>query len=218
MKKIASLVLFAFSVATANSVLAADQGAYVGLGLGQAKHTPNSSDFDPTPLSYASRDTKVTAYKLFAGYQFNKYFGVEGAYTNLGKSQGTLNGRINGSAVSLHYDYEAYAVSLAAVGSLPIGGTGLSLIGKLGGTMNYANQLAKAEPSLSLVAPAYNGYPKEHTNKPDLFFGAGLKYAFSDAVGLRLEYENFGEFGGTGYTDTRRNKIDLLSVGVEYKF
>ncbi|MFZ2989552.1 MAG: flagellar motor protein MotB, partial [Ideonella sp.] len=49
-----------------------------------------------------SRDEKATGYRVFGGYQFNRYFGLEAGYFNLGKfgmkantvPAGTLDGQV----------------------------------------------------------------------------------------------------------------------------
>lgn len=78
---------------------------YAGAGIGAAK-----------------TDTKETSYKLFGGFQFNPTWGLEAAYTDLGKYRGA--------------NFEA--ASLAGTATFPLNET-WSLMGKLGASSNRSH-------------------------------------------------------------------------------
>jgi OOP family OmpA-OmpF porin len=95
---------------------AQDQGFYVGANFGQSK----AKDFC---AGTTSCDDSDTALSIFGGYQFNKNFGVEIAYTDLGK--------FSGSAPGITATVEATGFEFSAVGIFPINPQ-WSLYGKLG--------------------------------------------------------------------------------------
>lgn len=78
---------------------------YAGAGIGAAK-----------------TDTNQTSYKLFGGFQFNPTWGLEAAYTDLGKYNGA--------------NFEA--ASLAGTGTFPLNES-WSLLGKLGASSNRSH-------------------------------------------------------------------------------
>lgn len=78
---------------------------YLGAGVGQA-HT----------------DSNETSWKLYAGYQFTPVWGLELAYTDLGRYTGA----------------NIESQSLAVTGTLPLADR-WSLLGKLGGTSNRSH-------------------------------------------------------------------------------
>ncbi|HEU5282508.1 MAG TPA: outer membrane beta-barrel protein, partial [Burkholderiales bacterium] len=58
-----------------------EAGFYVGGGIGQSE-LKDACDGDG--LTVTDCDDTDTAWKLFAGYWFNKYFAVEGGYIDFG--------------------------------------------------------------------------------------------------------------------------------------
>lgn len=93
------------------SSLAAAQQSYVGIGAGQ-------SDTDGTS------DSRDTAYKLFAGYDFNRNWAVEGGWADLGKPTWQTRG-----------ERRETSWFLAGKGALPINDR-FDLFAKLGAAWN----------------------------------------------------------------------------------
>jgi opacity protein-like surface antigen len=81
---------------------------------------------------------------------------------------------------------------VSGVGSMPLG-ENVSVYGKLG--------VLQEEPQLNL------GIPGSGT---DLTYGLGLKYQFTNDLGLRFEWQRFN--GGSPFDD------DVLSGGLRYSF
>src|SRR5687768_10080042 len=73
-----------------------NNGFYAGTGAGQSY------------VDEANYDDEDTAFSVFGGYQFNRYFGLEGGYVDFGKLESEGVGR----------DLEANSVYLTAVGSV----------------------------------------------------------------------------------------------------
>jgi OmpA-OmpF porin, OOP family len=176
----------------------ADTGGYLGLGFGQSNIKLNSTDF-----SYLrTKDETGDAFKIYGGQQFNKNLAVEIGYANLGKATGT--GTL-GSAITSD-SYEASALSVAAVGLLPLGDNGFSFLGMAGLSVNMIQD--------KYVFGNISG--TETKSKTDFYYGVGAKYAINKNFAVRVQYENFGEAGDEG--QLTRSKLDLTSLNVEYKF
>jgi hypothetical protein len=65
---------------------AANQGAYAGLGLGVDKVHVG----DVSPAFYNKHDTQLAG-RVFGGYNFNEYVGVEAGYNAFGTTKQTVN-------------------------------------------------------------------------------------------------------------------------------
>lgn len=75
-------------VLAAGTALAADHKFYLGLDAGQAH-------FDPTEIfdnAVQSKDDQSTSYTVKVGYRFNRFFALEGGYTDLGDYDARLLG------------------------------------------------------------------------------------------------------------------------------
>jgi OOP family OmpA-OmpF porin len=145
-------------------------------------------------------DERDLGYKLFGGYQFNKYFALEGGYFNLGKfdyavssDEGTLGGNI-----------KVMGLNLDAVAILPITEK-FSAFGRMGA--NYA----QAKDYFHATGTIDNNPQEKALNYK---VGAGLQYALTDALGIRLEAERYRINDAVG----NDGDIDLYSVGLTYRF
>lgn len=159
---------------------------YGGLSVGQSNSQINEQTtsntlrgFAQTPLSMGT-DRDDAAYKLFGGYQFNRNFGVELGYFNLGKfsyaatmPSGPLNGR-----------YEIEGANLDLVGTMPLSQR-WSLQGRIGA------QWAETRGSFSGAGllPATPGTRTQQDTNAKV--GLGLQYEISPSVLLRGEAERY---------------------------
>ncbi len=142
--------------AAAFGAQAADKGFYAGAGVGQSF------------VDEGNYDDEDTAFSLFGGYQFNRYFGLEAGYADFGK----LEPRGNGP------ELEASSVYLTAVGTVPI-------------TDNFS-AYAKAgfqRWDIDTVIPSVVGNTDDSGTDPT--YGVGVQYRFTDHVALRGEYSRF---------------------------
>ena len=176
--------LFAVSQASA-------QGFYIGGSVGQS----DMDDGNTTGLiTSGSVDGSDTGYKIFGGYEFNKHFGLELAYVDLGKASysGTFFGApVTGGTV------ETWGLNFSAVGTLPLG-SNFALFGKVG----FFTWESKASDVTGGVP--FSG----KDDGTDVSYGLGASYNFTKNFGIRAEWERFKAVGD----------IDLLSIGVVYKF
>ncbi|WP_454828946.1 outer membrane beta-barrel protein [Pseudoxanthomonas wuyuanensis] len=135
---------------------AEDQGFYAGAGAGQSL------------VDEGSYDDEDTAFSVFGGYQFNRYFGLEGGYADLGSLESDGVGR----------DLEASSAYLTAVGTLPF-------TEKFSGYAKAGFQ----RWDLDTGVPAVTGTGDDSGTDPT--YGVGLQYRFNDNVALRGEYSRF---------------------------
>jgi len=187
-----------------------DSGWYGGINIGQSRAIIDDGKVTSSLLSggftttLITNDDHGTGYKLYGGYQFNRYFSLEGGYFDLGKfgftattqPPGTLSGNI-----------KLKGVNIDAVGTLPIT-ENLSAFGRVG--LDYA----KASDSFTGTGFVDVPNPNPSTHAVNYKFGLGLQYAFTEFLGMRVEAERYR------INDAVSNKgdIDLFSVGLVYRF
>ena len=124
---------------------------YGGFGVGRS-----DSNLDGVVI-----DNKDRAWKGFGGYQFNRYFAVEGGFIDLGRT--TTPGA----------SLDSKALHASAVGSLPLTEQ-FALTGKAG--------LARTETEFSTGGSDQNTEPT---------YGLGLRYDFTRQLGIRGEWERY---------------------------
>lgn len=179
---------------------AQDAGFYAGIAFGR-------SDFkDACAGVPIACDDADTAWKLFGGYQFNKYLGAEFGYVDLGKA--SANGTILGAAASA--TAKAKGWELLGVGTLPFSDK-FSAYGKAG-LFRW-----DADVSATAVIPGFApAAVSASDNGTDVTFGLGLKYDHTKNIGVRLEWQRYKDVGNDATTG--KSDVDLLSVGIVFKF
>ena len=174
---------------------AAQTSCYVGGSLSKAE-SKDTACFMPSPQFTCDRKGEL-AWSAFAGLMFNKYFGVEGGYHNLGKivevaddstgDRGWVRTRMG---------------EVVAIGAFPIGDS-FSIYAKGGGY--YAKSTLTAS-----FAPSAESTTKQWT------FGAGAAWDVFKHAGLRAEYQRFNNVGGQEIG--LRTDVDVMSLGAYIKF
>lgn len=129
-------------------------GFYIGAGAGQS--FVDEGDYDD----------EDTAFSVFGGYQFNRYFGLETGYVDFGELEPTGAGR----------SLEANSVYLTAVGTVPF-------------TENFSGY-AKAGFQRWDLDTTIPGLADDDSGS-DPTYGLGLQYRFNDRFALRGEYSRF---------------------------
>ncbi len=158
---------------------------YAGFGFGQSKYGS---------VAATSANTNTEGWKVYTGYQFNKYLGVEGGYSNLNDMTAT-----NGTTRT---EIESEAWSLAAVGSYPLTDK-LSVTGKLGAAYVLTNTDTKVGAAVA-TRSGEDGY------QPN--YGVGVSYALLDNFKLRAEWERFE------LDDVAADHVDLMTAGFSVAF
>lgn len=201
---VSALILLAIC---STSAMAEGGKFYAAIDLGQTKAVDSWNcikDF-PFPSDWTCKDT-AGAVRIAGGYQFTQMFGMEVSYADFGtlENSGSLPYPWVGIN-SVKYKISGYA--LHATATLPINDS-FSLLGKLG--------IARSKGEISATSintPSFNVNDTSSSTKAS--FGVGAKYAFSDQVDFRVQYD---KFGAGGDSNVGRARFDLLSAGAVYKF
>jgi OOP family OmpA-OmpF porin len=165
---------------------------YVGGSVGQSSAKDACNDVGGAGVSCDDTDT---AFRVFGGYMFNKNFGAELGYADLGKAEASAAG-FNASIKSKAWD-------LMVVGSLPVADK-FSLYGKIG--FYFANT------DFSTNIPGISGESKSNN---DLTYAIGAQYDFNKNLGIRGEWQRYSSVGGG---DIGKSDVDVIGVGVVYRF
>ncbi len=132
-------------------------GAYIGLGAGSADYDGN--------LFHVDVDDDDLGWKIFGGYRFNRFLGLEAAWLDLGE----VSGR--------NYKVETTGFSFQGVASLPMGPV-FSAFAKLGAiAWKQDNRVIGQNRDRSGTDVSWG-------------FGGQLRL-FDNRLGIRLEWERF---------------------------
>lgn len=219
MKKIVKLSIATVSLAImASQAHAANTGAYVGLGAGASTlNTPSENIIigEDAKLYKQSHHRTNYAGRVFAGYNFNQYVGVEAGATKYGTAS-YINKTIATPAVKGTQHYSMAAADLVAKAYLPIGESGFNVYALGGAALvqsvntgkvyNDNKEVEKATVSTThtLLAPKV---------------GVGANYAIPNTnVSTGLEWNRV--FGKT--VDVNMNNTvpsaDMYALTVSYNF
>ena len=190
--------------------MADSSGWYIGANVGQSRATIDNARITNGLLesglattSMSDRD-RNTGFKFFGGYQFNRYFALEGGYFDLGKfgftSMTLPSGSLNGNIRLRGLDFDV-------VGFLPITEK-LSAFGRVGLIYAQARDNFTGTGAVNVLVPN----PSQRATNYE--FGVGLQYALTQSLGMRLEAERYRISDAVG----NKGDIDLLSVGLIYRF
>lgn len=194
---------------------ASDSYSYLGLGGGQTRAQVDEQRITNSVLvqppggftSYGiSGDRRDTAYKVFGGYQFNRYWALEGGYFNLGK-QNFTNSTL--PAGNLRADLRTQGLNADVVLTLPIT-ENFSALARAGGT--WARTRTQFTTDGAAVLNSSNVSPSER--KVNHKLGVGVQYAFTPGVMLRGEAERYRISDAVG----GRGNTNLYSVSLVFPF
>jgi OOP family OmpA-OmpF porin len=163
--------------------------AYGGVGVGYTRNKLECGGF--------ACDRDDTGYKIFGGYNFHPYFGVEAAYVDLGKASasvpttaGTLFGEVSTQGPAI------FAVAKAEDATWKV-------FGKLG----FAFMNTEVKASLGSLSASEDD---THTNPA---WGLGIGWKVSRNILVQVEYERFrSELSG------EKSWVEFTSLGVVYNF
>ncbi len=186
MKKILFAVIAA-SAALSSISIAHAEGAYAGAGAVASRYSFNEPGTDQS-------GNKVSG-KLFAGYEFDKTWGVEAGYTDFGSKSFTFNGSNGASQVAT----DSHAFYVAAKATAPINEQ-FSVFGKLGVASTHDNISGDVQSNF------------QGDSKTGLYASIGGQYAINKNVALTAELEHYGQSADFG------RKADALAFGARYSF
>ncbi|MBA3057850.1 MAG: outer membrane beta-barrel protein [Gammaproteobacteria bacterium] len=210
--------LMALAVMASPLASADDTGWYLGANVGQsgaviddAKITSNllGGGFSGVTIS---DDDRSTGYKIFGGYQYNKYLAVEAGYFDLGKFGFTANASSPGTLGTLNTgtltgELKVKGLNLDLVGTMPLTDK-FSVFGRAGVTY------AQTDDAFTGTGSVHVFNPNPSTKDTNYKFGVGMQYAFTPALAMRAEVERYRINDAVG----NKGDIDLVSLGLIYRF
>jgi OmpA-OmpF porin, OOP family len=190
--------------------MADDAGWYAGGNAGESLATIDNARItsgllnDGFGVTSIKDDDHHFGYKLFGGYQFNRYLALEGGYFDLGQFGYTANtvppGAMTGNA-------KFSGMNLDAIGILPLTEK-FAAFGRFGYDYTYTRDRFAGYGAV--IVPQ----PSRSDDSSNYKFGFGLQYAFTRSFDMRLEAERYRVNDAVG----NRGDIDLISVGLLYRF
>jgi len=190
------LVVMGFlAAAAAGPAAAQDRGIYLGGSWGQAEYADTCDDL---ALVGGCKDND-NGFRLFAGYQFNRNFGLELGYADLGvvRAEGTFLG------TPTRFVAETTGFDLTGVVSFTVVDR-LSLFGRLGAY----RMRTKVDLNLGGVDS------RDGETNGGLTYGLGLGYGLG-ILGVRVEWQRYDNVGGGS---TGEDTVDFFSIGALLKF
>ncbi|HEV3008460.1 MAG TPA: outer membrane beta-barrel protein [Burkholderiales bacterium] len=173
-----------------------DSGLYLGGSLGYSQYK------DSCKMLIVPCDGNDTAWRAFAGYQFNRYVALEAGFANLGEVTGSgifNTGTPGNFSVAVDEAWDLTAVFLIPVTSRL---SGLARVG-----------MYRARTTIDV---SNEGFPDIHeagTNS-GFSYGAGAEFRLGP-IGLRAEWQRYEN---VGVAATGEDDIDVLSLGLLLRF
>lgn len=180
------LALIAATLFAAQAAMAGD--IYVGAGVGQSRL---HADFDGLNV-----DNKDTAGKLLIGNQFNKNFGVEASYFDLG-------------------DFTASTKAGRKYASVGARGLGLDLVATLPVTERFAVLGRLGVTRTRVDGELFND--RAHKNVTEPKAGLGLQYKLTPNLALRGEYEVYRS-NVKAFNTEAKSHVNMASASLVYTF
>lgn len=210
-KSFLALALLALTLVGAPAFAA---GPYI---IGQV----GKSDIDAGKGTFAdSLDDTDTYFGIGVGFQVSQNLAFEVGYHNFGKIEADYGGVFTDGFADGTESVELDSVSVAAVGTLPIGPS-VGLYGKVG------LDLWNAEWKDRYREDSPEGYLSQSDTASDdgadIFFAAGANFYLSEYSSIFIEYQvhqfdvSTEAYGGNESVDLDVD-VDTLSVGINYSF
>lgn len=155
---------------------------YAGIGFGEAHWRPGC------PSSVTDCDDANPALRAFAGYQVNRIFSAEVAFSNLGKASGTNS------------DIKGHAWEASGLAAWPVWRE-VSVFGRLGiyrGVVKGGGLFA--------------GHTETNYGAT---YGLGVQADFTQNLGARLEWQAYPGIGGSTIID---NDIQAITLSALWRF
>lgn len=166
-----------------------DSSWYIGGSVGQSAQTD-------TCFFGASCDGTDTAYRAFAGYQFNRYLALELGYGDLGTAS------ISTAGITQSFGVKAYDV--VVLGILPVAER-LDVYGKFG-----------AYRATTDFSSNFPGVPNQSVDNNGPVYGVGVQYDVTGNLGVRAEWVQYARTGNNGFIGT--SDVEVTGIGVLWRF
>jgi OmpA-OmpF porin, OOP family len=158
--------------------------------------------------SQSQADKRDITFRVFGGYQLNRYFAIEGGYADLGKfdvrSTTVPTGTFEQTTKTTGFDVSAVAI-------LPLRER-LNLFARVGAFLSERKTDYVASGAVEILQNLSN----EKQRQTKVVYGAGVSYDLSQRIALRAEWARHEGFGNALLTGSRN--VDAYSVGIAYRF
>ncbi|MFA9459478.1 outer membrane beta-barrel protein [Thiohalorhabdus methylotrophus] len=175
------------------------QGFYLGAGAGDFRYEEEGRVQDNT----YTFDESDTAYKLFAGFRFNPFLGIEAAYADLGEPGGSVGGDVFGGRNKV--DIQAWFGYL--VGYLPVS-DGFDFFGKVGAAVWEVDTDLETGNNQADFSVSHDG--------TDFAWGLGAQVNLPWPISIRGEYEQIEHDGNEERIRSRDSS--LISASLLFHF
>lgn len=204
------LALAALAALFVSPVFAQDSYYYGGIGVGQARARIDDQRIAErlagTGLTTGAvaHDERHSAYKVFGGYQFNRYFGAELGYFNLGrfgfKADTVPTGTLQGN-------FRVQGANLDLVGTMPF-------TDRFSGLARVGVQYARTRAAITSSGAATVTDPRPSDREANAKIGLGLQYAISRSFFVRGEVERYRVSDAVG----NHSQVAMYSVSMVFPF
>lgn len=201
------------SAAAAMPAAAADNGWSVAVDVGQSMYSKSDFNIAASPGWTTNYSTHPTAYRLLVAYKFNRYWGIEGGYVDLGKAKADTT-CVTGCTIPDRGTYldtraDAKGWQLAGTVDYPFADRWkvFARLGVIDAKVNYTVQSNAFALGTAMHA-------SDTSVKPT--FGVGVGWSVTDNLGLRLSWDRYQSLGST--SSTGKYGVNLVSVGAQYSF
>lgn len=199
--------LVALAIAQAASA-ADDSGWYLGAGAGQIDTADDARLGVPdVPLLNGRTDDNKLSWSLAAGYRFSPHFAIELGYVDLGRLEADVGDLTGNSDARAGFGFSADGVTLALIGSFPIGKWEPYL---KAGVLYSTTEL---EYSGSVSGNDFGARLKD--DDEDALYGVGVRYAVNERVRIYLDATYFME---VGEPNTGQANYLNFTLGVVWRF
>lgn len=203
---------FAFAMGLAQAAPDDNAGWYAGIDLGRSNLGLSGGGIDGAVANLgfvgsASISNQDSGAGLNLGYRFSQSFALEGGYIDLGKYNFS-SFTTAPAADTVQGIYKAHALSLSAVGILPMNNK-WSLFGKAGVARTTADLSANSVTGATALGRASG-------SGSGLLFGAGATYNFARNWFGKAELDRYQHVGDP--SSTGQANINVFSLGMGLRF
>ena len=209
-KTLGRLALLAFALPAAFPALAQDSYGYVGGAVGASRARIDEPRISAALLGAGATNTSIvsdnrdTAFRLFGGYQLNRYVALEGGYFSLGKFGFTST---TVPAGTLSGEMKVQGGELDLVASLPLGDR-FSLLGRVGGTYARTRDRFAGTGAVTVFNPS----PSKRAG--NVTFGGGLQYEVNRSFLVRAEAQRYRVDDAVG----NKGDVNVISLALVFPF
>jgi OmpA-OmpF porin, OOP family len=203
------ILSLAAAVVSANALAQQEdpRGFYLGVSAGQSRvDLEDTAQVTGAGTTTVSNDETDSAFRIYGGYRILRNLAVEAGWADLGKFRTTI-ASATGSGTG---EIEASGPYVEAVGIIPL--QRFALFGKAG-VMYATTDTTLSTTGTFRLAPGVSSTSKE--SELEFKLGVGGSFSFTRNLAIRAEFERVFD---VGTSETGESDIDLISVGIVFRF